>query len=80
MVLLGIYRTYELIKFKKSKKIIHVLSIILHLYTKFQHQIPNNEGVKKIKFLTELYSEISFLLQIKYNRFNLKILYTNRVV
>jgi hypothetical protein len=47
---------YELTKFiKKSKKIIHVLSILLHLCIKFQRQIPNNEvAVKKIKFLTGL--------------------------
>jgi hypothetical protein len=47
---------HKLIKFiKNSKKIIHILFILFHLYIKFQHQIPNNEGeVKKIKFLTDL--------------------------
>jgi hypothetical protein len=38
------YRVHELIKFtKKSKKIIYVLSILLHLCIKFQRQIHNNE-------------------------------------
>jgi hypothetical protein len=76
------YRVNELIKFTKNlKKCIYVLSILLHLCIKFQHQISNNEdAVKKIKILTDLQSEISFLLQINYNEFNLKILYTDRIV
>jgi hypothetical protein len=64
---LCIYRTYELIKFKKSKKIIHVLSILLHIHIKFRVQIPNNEeAVKRTKFLTylklEIYQKFLFLL------------------
>jgi hypothetical protein len=53
---LCIYCVYKLIKLtKKSEKIIHVLSILLHLYIKFQCQISNNEGVvNKTKFLTDL--------------------------
>jgi hypothetical protein len=55
-----IYRVHELTKFiNKSKIFIHVIFIIPYLCMKFQIQIPNNEGaVKKIKFLTDLESEI----------------------
>jgi hypothetical protein len=77
---LCIYCVYELIKLiKYSKILIHILFIILYLYIKFQHQIPNNKGaVKKIKFLTDPPSKICqkflFFLHINYNKFNLKIL------
>jgi predicted transcriptional regulator len=55
--------SHELIKFiKKSKKIIHVISILLYLYIKFQVQIHSNEiaikmiktDLKNLKFYTEV--------------------------
>jgi hypothetical protein len=54
------YRVHELKKFTKNlKTFTHVISILLHLYIKFQVQIPSNEGaVKNTKFLINLKSEI----------------------
>jgi hypothetical protein len=55
--------SHELIKFiKKSKEIIHVISILLYLYIKFQVQIHSNEiaikmiktDLKNLKFYTEV--------------------------
>jgi hypothetical protein len=45
----------NLLKISLFCYIIYVLSIILHLYIKFQYQISNNErSVKRTKFLTDL--------------------------
>jgi hypothetical protein len=50
------YCVHELIKLtKKSEKFIYVISILLHLYIKFQCQILNNKrAIKKTKILTNL--------------------------
>jgi hypothetical protein len=77
------YRVYELTKFIKNlKQFIRALFILLYMCIKFQREIPNNKGVvKKTKFLTDqkYVRNFSFLLQIKYNKFNLEILYTDGV-
>jgi hypothetical protein len=63
----------ELAKFKKyMKKFAHVLSILLHLYIKFQDQYHYNLAITKNRIFV-------FLLVFHLYEFDLKILCINRV-